>query len=71
MKHYVVVTFGIPGETRPTYRLSVDMAKKDAIKAKGSGRCTAARVYECNTRALALTADISKVRNGERVIFNA
>jgi hypothetical protein len=69
MKYYAVVTFGRPARKQQNYRVSADAAKQDASEFVGTGTCTAARVYECDTKTLALTADISRVRDGERVIY--
>lgn len=68
---YAIVYFGSPSGR--TVRLSafLSVAKRMAVQAKGSGSCSAARVYECDTLALARTADISVIRNGERVVFEA
>jgi len=41
-----------------------------AQQAVGIGSCTEARVYECETRKLADTADISVIRKGERIAEN-
>jgi hypothetical protein len=68
---YKVVTFGHPMGKRPRYRLSEALAIRDAEAAKGTGTCTAARVYECDTRSLALSADIAVVRRGERIVYSA
>lgn len=68
---YAIVYFGSPeklvGRTCATERRAIWLAKS----AKGTGSCTAARVYACDTVALANTADISVIRDGERVVFEA
>lgn len=67
---YAIVYFGRPAvirRERATRAAAISVAKL----AKGTGTCTVARVYECDTVALARTADISEVRHGERVIFEA
>lgn len=68
---YAIVVFGAPSARRPGYVLNLDKAKAHADAAKGSGTCTAARVIECPTRVMAITADISRVRPGERVAYIA
>ncbi len=65
-KFFAVVTFGT--SPKQTVFTSLDRAKKVAENAVGNGSCTNARVYECDTRALAKTADISVVRFGERIV---
>ena len=67
---YAIVYFGCPAVIRRE-RATRDAAISVAKLAKGTGNCTAARVYECDTVAMARTADISIVRPGERVIFEA
>lgn len=67
---YSIVYFGRPNNlTRGSN--SKEKAIAIANEAKGSGTCTAARVYECETLCLARTSDISVVRQGERVVFEA
>ena len=67
---YAIVYFGRPNKlTRGSN--SIEKAISIAKAANGSGTCTAARVYECETLALARTADISIVRKGERMVFEA
>jgi predicted metal-binding protein len=63
---YSIVTFG----TAPARKVfsSIDRAKAAAAKAVGVGSCSTARVYECETRDLAKTADISRVRRGEKIV---
>jgi len=68
---YAVVTFGSPSVTLKPYYRSLRTARRDALCAKDSGSCSTARVYECETRKLAKTADASEVRRGERIVFNA
>lgn len=71
-KWYRVVTFGSPRAANyPAYRRSEALARGDASAAMGTGTCTSARVYECDTRALALSADISVVRGRERIVYHA
>ena len=62
---FSVVTFG-SSPARKVFT-SYDRARAAADRAIGKGSCTAARVYECDTRKLARTADISQVRKGERI----
>ena len=64
--YYAVVTFGT--SPRQTVFTSIERAKKAAANAIGRGSCTAARVYECESRKLAKTADISVVRKGEAIV---
>ncbi len=71
MKHYKVVTFGCPRTRRALYRQTEAAARRDADAAKGTGTCTDARVYECDTLDLAKTADISELRRGERIVYHA
>jgi hypothetical protein len=66
---YAVVTFGA-APRRTVFRRETD-ARRVAESALGRGSCTCARVYECDTLALARSADISEVRSGERVVFSA
>jgi hypothetical protein len=71
---HTVVTFGSPRRPIQSYFSGRDAefrARQAAQEAKGTGSCSAARVYECDTRKLAITADISEVRAGERVVHNA
>lgn len=69
--YYTVVTFGSPAADYPRYRRSETAAIQDADAAMGSGTCTNARVYECDSLAIALSADISEVRSGERIVYSA
>ena len=71
MKFYTTVTFGTPSIRRPKGYTSEASAIKFANEAKGTGSCTNARVYECDTLEQARTADISEIRPGEKVIFTA
>lgn len=67
---YAIVYFGRPARlvrSTATMVAAVSWAKHG----KGTGSCAAARVYECDTVALAKSADISVVRDGERVVFEA
>lgn len=67
---YAIVYFGRPSRlirSTATERAAISFAQH----AKGTGTCTVARVYACGTVALAKTADISTVRDGERIIFEA
>ncbi len=68
---YAIVYFGAPAGPIARGRNTLHGAVGVAKKAKGTGSCTCARVYECDTLALARTADISAVRDGERVVFEA
>jgi predicted metal-binding protein len=63
---YSVVTFG-NAPSRKVFT-SVDRAKAAAARAVGVGSCSTARVYECESRDMAKTADISRVRRGERIV---
>lgn len=64
--YYAVVTFGT--SPKQTVFTSIERAKKAAANAIGRGSCTTARVYECESRKLAKTADISVVRKGEAIV---
>ena len=71
---YTVVTFGSPRLTEDHafgWTRDFDKAVQKASAAKGSGTCTSARVYECSNVSMARTADISTVRDGERIAFSA
>lgn len=70
-KIYAVVCFGSPAVKVPAYTRSLSRAKKLADAARGSGTCTTARVLECDTVALAKSADISRVRAGERTVYGS
>ncbi len=70
-KHYAVVTFGTPAVNIPKVFTSLELARAAALRAKGSGSCNNAHVLECDSRALARTADMSEVRSGERTVFLA
>lgn len=70
MTYYAVVTFGSPRIEIASYYKSLYRAERVAQEAVGSGTCTSARVYACDTRQLAKTADISEVRPGERIVFH-
>ena len=64
--YYAVVTFG-SSPARKVFT-KYEQARAVANSAIGKGSCTDARVYECETRQLAKTADISEVRKGERIV---
>lgn len=64
--YYAVVTFGT--SPKQTVFTSAERARKAAQNAIGKGSCTTARVYECESRSLAQTADISEVRRGEQIV---
>lgn len=71
---YAIVTFGVPGvgwQRIFTGQKALDRARAAASACKGKGSCTTARVYECSSLTLARTADISQIRDGERVVFEA
>ncbi len=68
---YAVVCFGSPAVKVPAFTRSLERAKRIASAAKGTGTCNAARVLECDTVTLAKSADISRIRSGERTIFSA
>lgn len=70
-KFYTVVCFGSPTRGKGQRVTSEENARAQANAAKGSGSCTSALVYECDTRKLAMTADISERRDGERVVYSA
>lgn len=63
---YAICTFGT--SPKQTVFRNLDRAKIAARGAVGRGSCTTARVYQCESRALAMTADISRVRPGERIV---
>jgi hypothetical protein len=67
---YAIVYFGTPSVIRRG-SATLDAAISVARSAKGTGSCSCARVYACDTLALARTADISVVSPGERVAFKA
>lgn len=71
MSYFVIVTFGCPNVRIPKFRTSQDKAQHDADQVRGTGTCSAARVYECDTLSLAKSADISTVRPGERIVYSA
>ena len=62
---FAVVTFGT--SPKQTVFTNLDKANAAADQAVGCGSCTDARVYKCETRKLASTADISVIRKGERI----
>lgn len=71
---YTVCYFGSPRTRVPqpfSGKNALGRARKAASEAKGTGSCQAARVYECASLDLARSADISEVRDGERVVFSA
>ena len=67
--YYAVVTFGSPSIELPSFRRNLNRAIADARSAIGTGSCSAARVYACETVGLARTADISEVRQGEQIAW--
>ncbi len=67
---YAIVYFGRPDRIIRSMATEHG-ARTVAQRAKGTGTCTAARVYECETVAMARTANISVIREGERVVFEA
>ena len=67
--YYAVVTFGSPSTDKPAFRRNLNRAIADARAAIGTGSCSAARVYACETAQLARTADISEVRQGEQIAW--
>ena len=76
---YTVVTFGFPGR-RSFYEQDglafgwtrdLEKAKRQARAFKGQGTCTNASVYECDSVSLARSADFSRVRDGERIVYSA
>ena len=71
--YFAVVTFGSPSRSVQLghYYRTLARAYRAADAAMGTGSCTAARVYECDTRDLARTADISKIRKGESHVYSA
>lgn len=68
---YTVVTFGASGIPRRSWTRHLKTAIDDCDAAMGSGTCTLARVYECKTVAQAITADVSCVRDCERIVYTA
>ncbi|MFZ9092484.1 MAG: hypothetical protein ACO3FE_20595 [Planctomycetaceae bacterium] len=64
---FAIVTFGTSPK-RTVFR-SANKAIETARDAVGRGSCSGARVYQCETRELAKTADISVVRDGEQIVF--
>ena len=70
-KYYAVVCFGSPAVRVPSVCRTLEAAKRAAAKARGTGTCTTARVIECDTLALARTADIGRTRAGERTVHSA
>lgn len=69
MPYYAVVTFGTPTKRLSRVYKTRDGAYLAARRARGSGTCTESRVYVCLTEALARSADISVVREGEGIEF--
>ncbi len=69
LPYYAVVTFGNPGKHLRTTRdrQRAIAAARDAV---GRGNCSNARVYLCDSAALARSADISVIRPGETVIYS-
>lgn len=68
VNYYTIVTFGYA----PAVKTSgggnrVFRSREAAAKACRVPRGVTALVYACDTRALALSADISVVRDGERI----
>ncbi len=71
METYAVVTFGSPKTpTRPRTTRDKNRAIAAANAAVGTGTCSNARVYRCDTAALAKSADISVIRPGENCIYS-
>lgn len=72
MKYYSVVTFGAVARSVHQIRQGRSEARaiRSAVECKGSGSCSMARVYECDTLALARTADVSQIRPGERIVYS-
>lgn len=68
---YAIVTFGRPAARTLRWTSNINRAIRAAEAAKGTGTCTAARVIECATPALAKTADIGDTRPGEAVVHCA
>lgn len=62
--YFAIVTFGSPTTPRRSYYRSLAAARADAAGMKGTGSCTTVRIYECETLALARSADISELRKG-------
>lgn len=69
--YYAITTFGCPSVSTSKITRDIDQAIRTANRAKGSGSCTAARVYECDSRKLAASVDISEIRQGERIVYSA
>ena len=68
---YSVVTFGVPVSDFRRVTTSRGEAINNARKAKGSGSCTLARVYQCPNLKMAETADLGRLRRSEYCIFDA
>lgn len=68
---YAIVTFGNPASDFRRVTNSRGEAINNARKAKGSGSCTVARVYQCPNLKMAQTADLGRLRRSEYCIFDA
>lgn len=67
-KYYALVTFGQTNEKKVW--ANQEDASAAAYRSKGRLNCSTARVYECDTRELAKTSDISVIRDGERCVMS-
>ena len=68
-KFYAIVTFGRSPAAPIIYR-SLDRAVSAAQSHWDTSSCSTVRVYECDTRELAKTADVSQVRTGEHIVWS-
>jgi hypothetical protein len=80
-KFYAVVTFGagnwsaaeeaakVRGKQRVARGVYANHSQAVSVATHlvGTGSCNAAKVYECDTIEIAQSADISRLRKGERV----
>lgn len=70
---YTVVTFGWPSPSRdvPTFRWTrnLERAKRLADACKNTGTCMDAVVMEVPSPGAARSADISRLRDGERFVY--
>lgn len=72
---YTVVTSGCPAPNRDVppvrWTRNLERAKARADACKGTGTCMEARVLEVPSPGAARTADISRLREGERTVYFA
>lgn len=69
--YFGIATFGTPAVPVHQHYTDEDLARQHAREAKGTGSCSAAKVYASHNSLLASSCDISEVRPGERIIFVA